>query len=103
MEIPIEFIIIFCALTSGLSFFIGSFVSPRTKNLKAEIKYLEGKYHRLRQDTKDNNDTFDLGSIFGGGGTIGNILKFVEKNPQILQKILGGSSSAKQDPTFELR
>lgn len=93
MEIPIELFIILIGLVGGLAYCIGSWLSPRTKSLKAEIKYLEGKYHRLRQDknidAEQNKPAFDLASLLGGGG-LGDIMTFVKDNPEILQKLLGG-------------
>ncbi len=103
MEIQIEFIIVIFCLSSGFAFVLGSLISPRTKNLKQDIKYLEGKYNRLRQDTKDKDEGgFDLGSLLGGG-SIGDILKFVEKNPGIIQKVLGSLTPPAKSPGYELR
>lgn len=105
MEIPFEYVIVFCGLCSGLCFIVGSFISPMVKKYKAEIKYLEGKYYKKIQQLQDQDQDkgFDLGSIFGGGG-IGDILKFVEKNPDVLQKLLSLlNPSQKKNPSFELR
>ena len=103
VEIPAEIIIVIFGLSSSLFFFVGSFISPRTKNLKAEIKYLEGKYHRLRQDQKnDDSGGFDLGSLIGGGG-VGDILKFVEKNPDIIQKLMAALTPKPKNPDYQLR
>ena len=93
VEIALEFIIIFIGLASGLSYVLGSAISPRTKNLKAEIKYLEGKYHRLRQDKsaeqEEQGQGFNLGSLFGGD--VGQLIAdFVKNNPEVIQNLLGG-------------
>ena len=93
VDIPIEFIIILVGLVGGMCYVLGSAISPRNKNLKAEIKYLEGKYHRLRQDkniqNEDSNQGFNLSGLLGGdiGSLIGD---FVKNNPEVLQNLLGG-------------
>ena len=93
VEIAIEFIVILIGLASGLSYVLGSAISPRTKNLKAEIKYLEGKYHRLRQDKsaeqEDQNQGFNLSGLLGGD--VGQLIaEFVKNNPEVIQNLLGG-------------
>mgnify|MGYP003146640463 CR=1 FL=1 len=77
-------------LVGGLGFCIGSLFSPRIKSLKQEIKYIEGKYHRLRQDNKDAKDEqgLDLNSILNGGG-LTDIIKLVKDNPDIIKNVLG--------------
>tara|TARA_B100000745_G_C20114645_1_gene381541 strand:- start:117 stop:434 length:318 start_codon:yes stop_codon:yes gene_type:complete len=105
VEIPVEYCIVFIGLCSGLCFILGSIFSPSVKKYKAEIKYLEGKYYKKIQQLQDQDQDkgFDLGSIFGGGG-VGDILKFVEKNPDVLQKLLSLlNPSQKKNPSFELR
>ena len=89
-EIPIEFILILVGLVGGLAYCIGSWLSPRTKSLKAEIKYLEGKYHRLRQDkTAEQDDKgLDLSSLLGGD--LGKfIMNTVKENPDAIKNLLG--------------
>ena len=90
VEIPIEFILILVGLVGGLAYCIGSWLSPRTKSLKAEIKYLEGKYHRLRQDkTAEQDDKgLDLSSLLGGD--LGKfIMNTVKENPDAIKNLLG--------------
>ena len=90
VEIPLEFILLFVGLCGGLCYCIGSWLSPRTKNLKAEIKYLEGKYHRLRQDKElDHEDKgLDLSSLLGGD--LGKfIMTTVKENPDMIKNVLG--------------
>lgn len=90
MEIPIELFIILIGLVAGLAYSIGSWLSPRTKSLKAEIKYLEGKYHRLRQDkTAEQDDKgLDLSSLLGGD--LGKfIMNTVKENPDAIKNLLG--------------
>ena len=93
VEIPIELFVVLCGLVGGMSYVLGSAISPRNKNLKAEIKYLEGKYHRLRQDkniqNEENNQGFNLSGLLGGD--IGSLIgEFVKNNPEVLQNLLGG-------------
>ena len=90
MEIPIELFIILIGLVAGLAYSIGSWLSPRTKSLKAEIKYLEGKYHRLRQDknAEQEDKGLDLSSLLGGD--IGKFLmNTVKENPDLIKNLLG--------------
>ena len=90
MELQIEFVLILVGLVGGLAYCVGSWLSPRTKSLKAEIKYLEGKYHRLRQDKTIEQDEkgLDLSSLLGGD--IGKFLmNTVKENPDILKNLLG--------------
>ena len=74
----------------GLGFCIGALFSPRIKSLKQEIKYIEGKYHRLRQDNKDAKEDqgLDLTSLLNGGG-LSDIIKLVKDNPDIIKNVLG--------------
>lgn len=97
-------VIIISALVGGLGYTCGSWLSPRTKTLKNEIKYLEGKYHRLRQDIKDDkeNQGFDLSSLLSGGG-LQDIIKLVQDNPDIIKNLLGGLGQNKGNSTgFDL-
>ena len=91
MELPIELLIVLLSLVGGFCYILGSAISPRTKNLKNEIKYLEGKLYKkkqeLKQEIEEKNDNFDLSSLLGGGG-LGDILKFVEKNPDVINKLV---------------
>ena len=90
MEIPIELFIILIGLVAGLAYSIGSWLSPRTKSLKAEIKYLEVKYHRLRHDkTAEQDDKgLDLSSLLGGD--LGKfIMNTVKENPDAIKNLLG--------------
>ena len=95
--VDITIVCILCALVGGLGYCIGSWLSPRTKTLKGEIKYLEGKYNRLRQDVKDTkeNEGFDLGSLLQNGG-LSDIIGIIQKNPDIIQKFLGGLNQNQQ-------
>lgn len=84
------FLYLSIVLVGGLGFCIGALFSPRIKSLKQEIKYIEGKYHRLRQDNKDVQDEkgLDLSSLLSGGG-LGDIIKLVKENPDIIKNVLG--------------
>lgn len=93
VDIPIELFILLVGLVGGMGYVLGSAISPRNKNLKAEIKYLEGKYHRLRQDKAAQNEGNDQGFNLSGllGGDIGALIgDFVKNNPEVLQNLLGG-------------
>ena len=84
-------------LVGGLGFTLGSLFSPRIKSLKAEIKYIEGKYHRLRQDNKDAKEEqgLDLTSLLSGGG-LSDIIKLVKDNPDIIKNVLGNLGNNNQ-------
>ena len=77
-------------LVGGLGFTLGSLFSPRIKSLKADLKYTEGKLHRLRQDQKEAKEEqgFDLTSLLNGGG-LSDIIKLVKDNPDIIKNVLG--------------
>ena len=77
-------------LVGGLGFTVGSLFSPRIKSLKADLKYTEGKLHRLRQDQKEAKEEqgFDLTSLLNGGG-LSDIIKLVKDNPDIIKNVLG--------------
>ena len=84
------FLYLSIVLVGGLGFCIGALFSPRIKSLKQEIKYIEGKYHRLRQDNKDAKEDqgLDLTSLLNGGG-LSDIIKLVKDNPDIIKNVLG--------------
>jgi|TARA_R110002073_G_scaffold37618_2_gene108356 hypothetical protein len=84
------FLYLSIVLVGSLGFCIGALFSPRIKSLKQEIKYIEGKYHRLRQDNKDVQDEkgLDLSSLLSGGG-LTDIIKLVKDNPDIVKNVLG--------------
>jgi hypothetical protein len=86
-------------LVGGLGFTIGSLFSPRIKSLKADLKYTEGKLHRLRQDQKEAKEEqgFDLTSLLNGGG-LSDIIKLVKDNPDIIKNVLGNLGQNNNQP-----
>ena len=91
----IELIVIISLLVFGLGYSFGNLFNIQSKKFKNEIKYIEGKYHRLRQEKKDeavelaeNTGGFDLNSILSNP-TIGGIAKnLLESNPDLIKNIV---------------
>jgi len=100
----IELIIIISLLVFGLGYSFGNLFNIQSKKFKAEIKYIEGKYNRLRQEKKDEalelaekSGGFDLNSILSNPD-VANIAKTViDNNPELIKNIVnaitGGNKS----------
>ena len=90
-------IIIISLLVFGLGYSFGNLFNIQGKKYKNEIKYIEGKYHRLRQEKKDeavelaeNSGGFDLNSILSNPSVAGILKNVVESNPDLIKNIVDG-------------
>ena len=97
----IELITIISLLVFGLGYSFGNLFNIQSKKFKNEIKYLEGKYHRIRQEKKEeeieNPRGFDLNALLSNPD-IANIAKTViDNNPDLVKNIVnaltGGNKS----------
>lgn len=100
----IELITIISLLVFGLGYSFGNLFNIQSKKFKNEIKYIEGKYHRLRQERKDealeraeNTGGFDLNSILSNPD-IANIAKTViDNNPDLIKNIVNSLTGNKNN------
>ena len=53
----LEIVIIIMSLVGGLGFCFGSWISPMNKQLKSQIRFLEGKVNKWKQDQKADKTT----------------------------------------------
>ena len=100
----IELITIISLLVFGLGYSFGNLFNIQSKKFKNEIKYLEGKYHRIRQEKKEealeraeNSGGFDLNALLSNPD-VANIAKTViDNNPDLVKNIVnaltGGNKS----------
>ena len=98
----IELITIISLLVFGLGYSFGNLFNIQSKKFKAEIKYIEGKYHRLRQEKKDeaielaeNSGGFDINSILSNPTLSGIIQNVVQNNPDLIKNIVDGLTNKK--------
>ena len=100
----IELIVIISLLVFGLGYSFGNLFNFQSKKYKNEIKYIEGKYHRIRQEKKDeaieraeNAGSFDLSSILSNPD-IANIAKTViDNNPDLIKNIVNAITGNKNN------
>lgn len=105
----IELITILSLLVFGLGYSFGNLFNIQSKKFKNEIKYIEGKYHRLRQEKKDeaveraeNSGGFDLNSLLSNPD-VANILKtLVDNNPDLIKNIVNGLTGGNKSSGFDL-
>jgi len=93
----IELVSIISLLVFGLGYSFGNLFNIQSKKFKNEIKYIEGKYHRLRQEKKDeavelaeNSGGFDLNSILSNPSVAGILKNVVDSNPDLIKNIIEG-------------
>ena len=98
----IELITIISFLVFGLGYSFGNLFNIQNKKFKSEIKYIEGKYHRLRQEKKDegldlaeNGGGFDLNAILSNPSVAGIIKNLLESNPDFIKNIMDGLTNKK--------
>jgi len=98
----IELIIIISLLVFGLGYSFGNLFNIQSKKFKAEIKYIEGKYHRLRQEKKDEalelaeqGGGFDLNSLLSNPSVSGIIQNIVQNNPDLIKNLVDGITNKK--------
>ena len=98
----IELITIISLLVFGLGYSFGNLFNIQSKKFKNEIKYIEGKYHRLRQEKKDeaielaeNSGSFDLNSLLSNPSIAGILKNVVESNPDLIKNIVDGLTNKK--------
>ena len=93
----IELITIISLLVFGLGYSFGNLFNIQSKKFKNEIKYIEGKYHRLRQEKKEealelaeNSGGFDINSLLSNPTLAGILKNVVESNPDLIKNIVDG-------------
>ncbi len=98
----IELITIISLLVFGLGYSFGNLFNIQSKKFKNEIKYIEGKYHRLRQEKKDeaielaeNSGGFDLNSLLSNPNIVNIAQQFLQNNPKAIQNLVDGLTNKK--------
>lgn len=97
-----ELVAFISLLVFGLGYCLGNLFNISNKKFKNEIKYIEGKYHRLRQEKnqeqaqiEESGGGFDVASLLSNP-TIGGILKqVVENNPDLIKNVLSALTDKK--------
>jgi len=98
----------FILCSSVIGFFIGNMISPSTRFAKKEISYwrgLSGDFKKQLKAEKRSNSSDGIESLMDGDLSLGNIIKFAQKNPEIVGQVkdalsgLGGSKPAIDDKT----
>ena len=87
-----ETIYVILALTTICGFLIGNFTSPSVRMAKKEIGYwrgLTGDFKKQLKAEKRTENTGGIENLLEGDMSIGNILKFVKNNPQIIEQVKG--------------
>ena len=80
---------LFIAFTSIIGFFIGNLVSPSTRWAKKEIQYwrgLTGDFKKQLKAEKRAGGGADIDSLLDGDLNLSNILKFAQKNPEVVEQ-----------------
>ncbi len=98
----IELIAIISLLVFGLGYSFGNLFNIQSKKFKNEIKYIEGKYHRLRQEKKDealelaeNSGGFDINSLLSNPNIVNIAQQFLQNNPNAIKNIIDGLTNKK--------
>jgi len=100
--IELEIVLIITCLVGGLSYCLGSYVSPITKHLKSHIRFLEGKVNRYKQDVKEEK-TDDIDSVINSNPLLKSAVSLMggkEKALELLTKKIEGMVSEKQKYGF---
>ena len=98
MEIETMYLFILC--TSIIGFFIGNLVSPSTRWAKKEIQYWRGQTGDFKKQLKAEKRAggSDVESLLDGDLSLGSIIKFAQKNPEMIAQFkdaLGSVTSQK--------
>jgi len=104
MEIETMYLFILC--TSVIGFFVGNLVSPSTRWAKKEIQYWRGQTGDFKKQLKAEKRAggSDIDSLLDGDLSIGNIMKFVQKNPDVVAQFKDAlGSMASQKPAIDDR
>jgi len=79
-------------------------ISPSTRFAKKEISYwrgLSGDFKKQLKAEKRSNSSDGIESLMDGDLSIGNLLKFAQKNPEIVNQFKDAFSSLGQKPAID--
>ena len=103
MEIETMYLFILC--TSIIGFFIGNLVSPSTRWAKKEIQYWRGQTGDFKKQLKAEKKAGGSGidDILEGDMSLGNILKMVKNNPEIIDQVKNAIGGLKTNKAIDDR
>ena len=102
----IETIYMFVALTTICGFLIGNLTSPSLRFAKKEIQYWRGQTgdfkKQLKAEKRAGGGT-GIDDILDGDMSLGNILKIVKNNPEIIDQVKSAIGGLKQNKSIDDR
>ena len=105
METDTIYLII--ALTTICGFLIGNFTSPSVRFAKKEISYWRGLTGDFKKQLKAEKRAGGTGSgledILDGDMSLGNILKMVKNNPEIIDQVKSAIGGLKPNKAIDDR
>ena len=102
----IETMYLFIAFTSIIGFFIGNLVSPSTRWAKKEIQYWRGQTGDFKKQLKAEKRAgggSGIEDMLDGDMSLGNILKMVKNNPEIIDQVKSAIGGLKQNKAIDDR
>ena len=102
----IETIYTFVALTTICGFLIGNLTSPSLRFAKKEIQYWRGQTGDFKKQLKaEKRSSGDSGieSLLDGDMSLGNILKMVKNNPEIIDQVKNAIGGLKPNKAIDDR
>ena len=103
----IETIYLFGALLTICGFLFGNLTSPSLRFAKKEIAYwrgLTGDFKKqLKAEKRAGGSGSGIESILDGDMSLGNILKMVKDNPEIIDQFKGALAGLKQNKAIDDR
>ena len=102
----IETIYMFVALTTICGFLIGNLTSPSLRFAKKEIQYWRGQTGDFKKQLKAEKRAgggSGIEDILDGDMSLGNILKMVKNNPEIIDQVKSTIESLKQNKAIDDR
>ena len=102
----IETIWILVALTTICGFLVGNLTSPSLRFAKKEIQYwrgLTGDFKKQLKAEKRTTGGSGIDEILDGDMSLGNILKMVKNNPEIIDQVKSAIGGLKQNKAIDDR
>ena len=103
----IETIYLFGALLTICGFLFGNLTSPSLRFAKKEIQYWRGQTGDFKKQLKAEKRAGGSGSgieeMLDGDMSLGNILKMVKNNPEIIDQVKSAISGLKQNKSIDDR
>ena len=101
-----ETIYVIFVLTTICGFLVGNFTSPSVRFAKKEIGYwrgLTGDFKKQLKAEKRATGGSGIEDILDGDMSLGNILKMVKNNPEIIDQVKSAIGGLKQNKAIDDR